>query len=492
MTLRSQMRQLSSQSLVYGLSGALSKLVGLVMTPILLRIFQPGEFAVLDLVTAFGTAIGAVLLLGSDAAVGYYYYREVDDDGRQRLLSTWLLFQFTLSTLVGAIIFILADPITNHLLSSSAHNDLYLQITGIVLPLTTTTAYCLEILRLQLQPRRYLFVSTTNIAFGFLISLILVVALHKGIPGVYVASALSNVVAFSAALIATGSTFRLRFSLVRLRQVLVFGIPLVPITVSSWAIAMANRLFIKANSGMADVGLFSAGNKVAQILLLAVTAFLLAWGPFAYSIAEEPDAKRTYAKVLTYYVAVLGWLVVALSLLAPLILHVASRPTYARAYQVVPPLTLSLLVGGAYSIVALGASLSRKTIHLTWTTVLGAGVTVCLNVLLLPIPLLSLVGGALASLGGNLLWVGLVFVVSQRLYFIPYETSKVFRCALLLALLLLFGQVEHGWLASLSIPDLLLRSLLTGAYPFLLVRLGVIEPHEAELILNRITARLKH
>lgn len=487
-TLRARMRQLSSQSLVYGLSGALTKLVGLVIVPILLRIFTPSDYAVIDLITAFSSILGAVLILGSDAAIGYYYYREPDDEGRRALLSTWIVFQFALNAVVGALLFAFAGPLTRLVLGSSTHNQTYLQIISLVFPLSSTIGFSLEVLRLQMRPRRYLLVSAINVFSGFILTLALVVSLKLGLLGIYIASAATNVIAFLAAVLAIGQSIRVRFSSHRLHALLAYGVPLVPISVATWAIGMSNRFFIKAHTGLSDVGLFSSGTKVAQLMFLAVTAFSLAWGPFAYSIAEEPDAKRTYARVLTFYVAVLGGLAVALSLFSPLILEVA-RPAYSRAYQVVPPLALSYLVAGAYSIVAIGTSLSRKTIHLSWTTIVAAAVALLLNAVLVPVPYLALVGGALATLFGNLVSVGLVYTVSQRLYPIAYERRKVIICTIILSGVILAGQVTRGYLAATSPTGLAFRALLVVAYPVLLVTSGVIEPYEIVVLRNAVWSR---
>ena len=75
MTLRARMHQLSTQSLVYGLSGALAKLVALIIVPVLLHTFAASDFAKIDLITAFSAFIGAILVLGSDAAGDARCYR---------------------------------------------------------------------------------------------------------------------------------------------------------------------------------------------------------------------------------------------------------------------------------------------------------------------------------------------------------------------------------------------------------------------------------
>jgi O-antigen/teichoic acid export membrane protein len=340
-----------------------------------------------------------------------------------------------------------------------------------------------------MRPRAYLAISALNVLTGLVLSLILLVGLRLGLTGVYVASTATNVVTFIWALRAVRGTLGIRFSRQRLREILVYGTPLVPIAVATWAIAVSNRLFIRAHSGLSDVGLFSSGSKVAQIMLLAVSAFVLAWGPFAYSIAEEPDAKRTYARVLTFYLAVIGWLALALSIFAPLILKIA-RPAYAPAYQVVPPLTISFMLTGAYAIVAVGTSLSRKTIHISWTTIVAAVVALGLNAILPLLPGLTLVGGALATMCGNLVSVGLVYCVSQRLYPIGYNLRKVMVCVIILGFLILLAEVSHTVVGATSVAGVLFRLGLLALYPCLVVGAGVIERYEVVVLRNAVRSRV--
>ncbi|MDB5077619.1 MAG: hypothetical protein JWO42_3798 [Chloroflexi bacterium] len=493
-TLRSRIRVLSGQSFIYGLSGALTKLVGLIIIPILGRLFVPSQFAAIDLITAFGAAIGSVLLLGSDAAVAFYFFREADEEGRRTLVSTWMIFQFCLNTLVGAILFIFAEPIT-HLVIGPSYSSDYIKLTGCAFPLGSTIGYVLEILRLQLRPKRYLLVSGLSVVTGLLLTLALVVALRLGLLGIYIASALTNVLAFTAAMYAVHSSVMPRFSFDRLKKVLAYGIPLVPISVAAWAINLSNRFFIKAHSvhgvsGVSDTGLFGMGNRVSQLLLLVVTAFTLAWGPFALSISESPDAKRTYAKVLTFYAVTLGTLTLGLSLFAPLILTFAAKPEYARSYQVVAPLAAAYAVYGAYPIVAMGAALSKKTIHLSWTTIVGAVVTLGLNAVLVPLPYMGLEGGAIATLCGYSVMVSLVYVVSQRLYPIPFEGRKLLTCVSLLVGAVVLGQLLRPMFPALSVAGIGVRLALLLLFPLALVALSVVERYEVRVVYGALHSAL--
>ena len=58
--------------------------------------------------------------------------------------------------------------------------------------------------------------------------------------------------------------------------------------------------------------------KFAQAVNVLVRGFQLAWPPLAYSIRDDDEARRTYATVITLFLAGCTWLVVGLWLLADL------------------------------------------------------------------------------------------------------------------------------------------------------------------------------
>lgn len=147
------------------------------------------------------------------------------------------------------------------------------------------------------------------------------------------------------------------------------------------------------------------------------------------------------------------------------------------------------MVTGIYSIVAIGTSLSRKTIHLSWTTIIAAVVALTLNAILPFLPGLSLAGGALATMCGNLVSVVLVYLVSQRLYPIAYELGKVGIGVALLGGLILLGELSRLLVSATSIDGIALRLALLVAYPWLLVALGVIQRYEVVVLRDAIISR---
>ena len=93
--------------------------------------------------------------------------------------------------------------------------------------------------------------------------------------------------------------------------------PLVPSALLLWVTNFSDRFFLVKLTDTAEVGLYSVGVRIASAMVLLLTAFRPAWPAFAYSIADDDEAKRTYAWVLTYLVVVSTWVATGLALLSP-------------------------------------------------------------------------------------------------------------------------------------------------------------------------------
>jgi len=65
-----------------------------------------------------------------------------------------------------------------------------------------------------------------------------------------------------------------------------------------------DRLILPAYAVALDSrGLYAIANKLASMLAIIIVPFQNAWGPLALAMRDDPGAPRTYAKVLTYFVA---------------------------------------------------------------------------------------------------------------------------------------------------------------------------------------------
>ncbi len=128
-----------------------------------------------------------------------------------------------------------------------------------------------------------------------------------------------------------------------------FGLPLLPAGLAIWVVDFADRLLLARIAGQHEVGLYAVGVKIASAMVLVQLAFRTAWPAFAYSLEEGPEARRTFAYVLTYTSLIGCWLSLGLGLLAPWLVELLAAPEFQAADTVVAPLAFSGALLVAYT-----------------------------------------------------------------------------------------------------------------------------------------------
>jgi O-antigen/teichoic acid export membrane protein len=252
-----------------------------------------------------------------------------------------------------------------------------------------------------------------------------------------------------------------------------FGLPLLPSILALWVTRFSDRFFIQHFLGSSAVGVYSFGVTIASVLMLIITAFLLAWPPFAYSIEDDDDARRTYAYVLTYFLFLMIWAAIAFSLLAPTLGRLlGSKAAFHPGARFVPVLAFAFVLIAGYEVVTISIGRVRKT-GMNWViTGSGALVDAALNWVL--IPRVGAMGAAIALLAGYAtMFVGMSWH-AQRLFPVPYQWRRVATMLVAGVGLVLLGK----WI-SVSAP---LAVALAAIFPFVLIGFGFYSaPERAQL-----------
>src|SRR5262249_29704687 len=157
------------------------------------------------------------------------------------------------------------------------------------------------------------------------------------------------------------------------------------------------------------------GVRIANLLLLAVTAFSLAWSPFMLELhRRDPDAERVArGQVLTVLLAGLGFGAGIVSIYANELLRILTPPKFHSAYEVVGLLACSVVVRPASSVTMTETSLQRRTLYFARYAGYAAGLNIALNFVL--IPPWGIVGAALATLLTYAALAAMYFWRAQRI-----------------------------------------------------------------------------
>jgi O-antigen/teichoic acid export membrane protein len=247
--------------------------------------------------------------------------------------------------------------------------------------------------RVEQRPQRYVAITVVNVAVTVVASVAAVTVFSFGAAGLLAGSFTGTALALG--LVALDRRLEVFGHVDRalLRPMLRFGLPFVPSRLALWGLTWASVVLLAALDSRSAAGVFSVAYRVAQVVALLVTAFQLAWPPFAYSIHDDGEARRVYRAVLTYWLLLSLWAVLGLALLRDPIMR-ALPGGYEAAAGPMAVYALGLAFYGAYYVVAVAVGRVKKTGFNWVATGTAAAVSVALCVVL--IPRYGVMGGAVA------------------------------------------------------------------------------------------------
>lgn len=431
--MRAALKQLSSESLVYGLGQVSGRAVQLLLVPVLTRVLLQQEYGVSDLVFAYLQTAVLVLVFGMDGALARFFYQEPDREARIRMASSSLVFRLAVGIAAALLLALFAAPLSDALVGSAAYRK-YILIGAATLPCTLIVLFGNDVLRVTFQPWKFITLNLVQTLLTAGLSLWLVLGERLGVAGVLYGRLGGDAASALVALVLVRHTLAPRFSRTALRRMLAYGAPLVPVAIAYGAITSVDRYVLQHARGLEEVAVYSVAIKFFALVTMAVSAFQLAYGPFAFARANAPDSGRLYARVLAAYVAVAGFAALLAGLFAPEALAVIVPPEYAGAAAPAAWLAFAAVAQGAYYIASVGIGLALRTPLLGWSAGSAALVAVLANLLLAP--RLGPLGAGIATTLAYVTSAVVTYALAQRVHPVPFRGVRlalVFALGLALA-----------------------------------------------------------
>jgi O-antigen/teichoic acid export membrane protein len=202
-----------------------------------------------------------------------------------------------------------------------------------------------------------------------------------------------------------------------------YGFPLVPVAFAYGAIASVDRYLLQHTRPLEEVAVYAVAMKFFALVTMGVSAFQLAYGPFAFARAASPDAPRLYARVLAAFAGVATLGAMLAGLFAPEIVALLAPPAYAGAAVPAAWLAFAAVAQGAYTVASVGIGLALRTPLLGLSAGAAAVVAAGANVVLTP--RLGPAGAAAATTLGYFTSAALTYTIAQRVHPLPYRGGRL-------------------------------------------------------------------
>jgi O-antigen/teichoic acid export membrane protein len=487
MSVGKHIRQLGGETVVYGLSGAIARFISIFLVPLYTRVFSPEDYGQIAILSSFVGLMSAIIVLGLDSASGRWYYDTTDTALRMRVMSSWFWSNLIFGSSACLLIILLARPLSGLMLGTTGSALLVIAAT-LTIPFTTFRNVAGNWMRYQRKAWLTTIFNTLTSLATIALVVVFVLLLRRGVAGLFIAQIVAGLLTGIAAVLILKSWILPRYvSRPVLREMLVYGLPLVPAALASWVTASADRFILKGYVSTAEIGIYAIAASLASGVALITTGFQYAWGPFAFSILHEPEAGRVYSKVLSVYSLAGCFIATAVSLFAPQLLYLLTTPKYYAAASSVSWLAFGNLAIGAIYIVAIGANAAKKSTPVAASIFIGAAVNTAINFAI--IPFMGRDGAAFSTFAAYAVVTAFLYVASQKLYPIPYQVRDVLIC---LGFSWALIGLDHFFVPTWGLAAIAVRMLMCLAFLPLAFWIGVLKPAYVRWLFDYASQRIRN
>lgn len=384
--------------LVYGLGGIISKIIPLIMIPIITRLMPDSKYyGISDLSNTIVQLGSAIAVMGMYDAMYRMFFEKDDEQYKRNICSTALCFTIATSIVVSGIMLVFREQIAQFFFSDKQYAYV-VYLSAIATLVGATNSIISAPTRMQNQRKVFLVTNTVSPLLAYSISIPMLLAGYYviALPLAAVISGVAMEIAFG---VMNRSWFNIRrFDRKLLNQLLVIAIPLFPNFLIYWVFNSSDKIMITNMIGIGAAGIYSVGSKLGHVSQLIYIAFAGGWQYFAFSTMKEDKQVETNSLIFEY-LGILSF--VATSFICAwsyLIFKTLFVGDYVDGYIIAPYLFLAPLLLMLYQV----ASNQFLVIKKTWPNMLflsvGAIINIVINFWLIPI--LGIEGASIATLVG--------------------------------------------------------------------------------------------
>ena len=431
------LKRLAGETAIYGLGTIVPRLLNYFLVPFYTRLFDENAYGQITELYAWVAITMVVLTYGMETAFFRFANKEKNPKKVFNTATTSLLI--TSLAFVGVIVLFLKDI---SVAIKYEGNSEYIIILAIIVAIDAFTSLPFAYLRFMNKAKRFSFIKITsvvvNIIFNFLFLLIIPKALGEGVNELIIYKGSELIVfVFIANLLSTITSLLLLFPEIKLfkiqidsvlfKRLLAYGLPILIIGFAGMINEVSDKILLKyllpSNiDAQAQIGIYGANYKLAILMALFIQMFRYAAEPFFFAESDKKNAKVTYSMVMTYFVIFTLFIFLGVTLFIDVFKYFIG-PDFWAGLMIVPIILAAKLFLGVFYNLSVWYKLTNKTLYGATIAVIGAIITIGLNIIL--IPKHGFVGSAWANFFCYLSMMIISFLWGRKVYKVNYQLKKI-------------------------------------------------------------------
>lgn len=458
-----QIKSVVKHASVYGIGDILSKGIAFFLIPFYTHYLTTDQYGTLELLDLTSYVVSMILATGVGEAV-YRYYYHYEDEHKKKLVVSTAMITYWVNLCIGLpLLLIFSDKISELVFESVDYYRLF-NIMFITTGIALSNEIPRVLLRIQKKSVVFVSVSLTKLVLNLLLNILFIVKFGMGVEGILYGGLIATSVIGIYLLYYVFRHIKLGYSFEILGGMVRYGLPLVLNWLGMFVLHFGDRFILQRFDSLSDVGIYGLAYKFGMVLnFMIMTPFLNIWKPKQFEIAKEPDAKEIFSNFFTYFVFVVLFAGLGMSVLIKDIVSIMADAEYFSAHLYVPVLLLANVFFMCYWYTQIGLLLKKKTIYLGLAAAFGAGINVGCNWYL--IPKIGVWGATLTTLISFVFFFSFTTYFAQKYYTIPYQIGRIFKMIVATGVLFYIGFSVNPDNLVISI---IVKALIALTFPFVL------------------------
>lgn len=434
---KKKLKLLISNFFAFGISSVLNKIIPLIALPIITNLLTDtsdyGRYDMYNTILHFGESLA---LLGIYDALCREYFETDDPFVRKETTSTGVCIVAISSTLVAILLIVFRKSISNLLFSETSSKSVWaIVIAGLSVFLISMKTIFSSPIRMKNQRRLFisgnLLVSIVNYALG-------IALVYIGFN--YAGMILGSFISFAIGLLYFGICSRKDidiklFNKKEAKTLLMIGIPTMPALLANWAFTSIDKIMLTSIVGLNAVGIYSVGARVASVANVLNAAFSAGWTYFTFSNMKEKNQVEMTSEIFDMMMLFISLFFYITLFIYKIGFELVFSGDYQKGYMVFPCLFLSPLVLMMYLVGDSQFMIYKKSVLCSVCLLVGAGINVFLNYLLISI--YGIVGASVATLAGYIVSLLMMLLICKINKWLLIKKRTVLALIFIIAVTLL-------------------------------------------------------
>ena len=447
-----EVRTLAKQTIIYGFGTIVPRFLNYgILTFFYTRIFSKAQYGVVTELYAWMVLLLIVLTYGMET--GFFRFAQNKEDYR-KVYSTALFSVFFTSALFLILVNVFIGPFSAMLNYRNNHD--YIRMFAAILALDAFTAIPFARLRKENKPIVFSVIKIANVVITIAAVLFLLLwapAIYKnnngwfrevynpdyGVGYVFVANLIGS---FSTLIMLMPFIIDIKPLLEKSiwMRMIRYSFPLLIAGLSGSINDALDKVILRRmigeKTGLETVGEYGAGYKIAVLMALFIQMFRFAAEPFFFERAKHENARETYAFIMKYFIIIMLIIYLGINLYISGFQLIIGR-NFRDAIIVVPIVSMAYLLYGIYINHSIWYKLNDLTRYGIYITLIGAVITILINVIFIPVyGYMASAWAHVASYGSMII---MSFIFAENNYKIEYKIGRLVPYFILAVSMVIFG-----------------------------------------------------